>query len=78
MVEVTVSPSLTARGKVGFVWQDRTGGSQPTFYLVDIALSNGILMCSAAPADGTSGVVTRVQVNDPQGLSDIARPYSLP
>jgi hypothetical protein len=68
---------------VGLVWQDRTGGSQPTFYLDDITLSsdespdgpvlsNGALMRSAAPADGATGVVARVQVSDPQGTSDIA------
>ena len=67
----------------GLVWQDRSGGSQPTFYLDDIALigdehpngpvlSNGVLLRSAAPADGVSGVVVRVQVSDPQGLADIA------
>jgi hypothetical protein len=68
---------------VGLVWQDRTGGSQPTFYFDDIALSNdespdgpvlsnGVLMRSAAPADDATGVVVRVQVSDPQGASDIA------
>jgi hypothetical protein len=67
----------------GLVWQDRSGGSQPTFYLDDItlvadedpngpALSNGVLLRSAAPADGATGVVARVQVSDPQGLADIA------
>jgi hypothetical protein len=67
----------------GLVWQERTGGSQPTFYIDDIALigdespdgptlSNGLLLRSAAPADGFTGVVVRVQVGDPQGLSDIA------
>jgi hypothetical protein len=67
----------------GLVWQDRSGNSQPTFYLDDIALmsdedpdgpalSNAVLLRSAAPADGVSGVVVRVQVSDPQGLADIA------
>jgi hypothetical protein len=66
----------------GLVWQDRSGHSQPTFYVDDIALiadedpngpvlSNGVLMRSAAPADGASGVVARVQVSDPQTLDDI-------
>jgi hypothetical protein len=67
----------------GLVWQDRSGHSQPTFYLDDIALmsdedpngpalSNAVLLRSAAPADGVRGVVVRVQVSDPQGLADIA------
>ena len=67
----------------GLVWQERSGNSQPTFYLDDIALmsdqdpngpvlSNGLLLRSAAPADGVTGVVVRVQVSDPQGLADIA------
>jgi hypothetical protein len=67
----------------GLVWQDRSGHSQPTFYIDDIALvadedpngpllSNGALLRSAAPADGITGVVVRVQVSDPQGLADIA------
>ena len=68
---------------IGLVWQDRTGGSQPVFYLDDIALisdespdgpvlSNGRLARSAAPADGSTGVVAQVQVTDPQGLADLA------
>jgi hypothetical protein len=67
----------------GLTWQDRSGHSQSTFYLDDIALiadedpagpvlSNGVLMRSAAPADGATGVVVRVQVSDPQNLGDIA------
>lgn len=67
----------------GLVWQDRTGGAQATFYIDDIALiadespdgpvlSSGQLLRSAAPADGSSGVVAKVQVSDPQGLADIA------
>jgi hypothetical protein len=67
----------------GLTWQDRSGHSQPTFYLDDIALvadedpdgpvlSNGVLIRSAAPADGATGVVVRVQVSDPQTLDDIA------
>ncbi|MBE7550045.1 MAG: fibronectin type III domain-containing protein [Anaerolineales bacterium] len=67
----------------GLVWQDRSGGAQPTFYVDDIALisdespdgpvlSSGQLLRSAAPADGFTGVVARVQVSDPQGLADIA------
>jgi hypothetical protein len=68
---------------VGLVWQGTTNGGQPTLYLDDImlsndespdgpVLSNGVLMRSAAPADGATGVVARVQVSDPQGISDIA------
>jgi hypothetical protein len=67
----------------GLVWQDRSGGAQSTFYIDDIALigdespdgpvlSNGQLLRSAAPADGLTGVVARVQASDPQGVSDIA------
>lgn len=67
---------------VGLVWQDSTGSSQPVLYFDDIALigdespngpglSNGQLVRSAAPADGLTGVVARVQVNDPQGLGDV-------
>lgn len=68
---------------VGLVWQDRTGGSQPVFYLDDLALvsdespdgpglSIGRLARNAASADGSSGVVVQVQVTDPQGLADVA------
>jgi hypothetical protein len=67
----------------GLVWQDATGGAQPTLYIDDIALvadespdgptlSAGYLLPRAVPADGRTDVVVRVQVNDPQGSSDIA------
>ena len=67
----------------GLVWQDSTGGVQPTLYIDDIALvtdespdgptlSAGYLLPRAAPADGVTEVVVRVQVSDPQGLADIA------
>lgn len=68
----------------GLVWQDSTGGAQPTFYVDDIMLardddpdgpilSQAELPHAAVPADGYSGVIVRVQVNDPQGLVDIAQ-----
>lgn len=66
----------------GITWQDRSGSSQPTLYIDDIALigdespdgpvlSNDTMRPAAAPADGTTGVVVQVQVADPQGASDI-------
>ncbi len=83
--EIQISlTDLSAAGTdiTGLVWQDRSGGSQATFYLDDITLmsdespdgpvlTSGQLGRRAAPADGTSGVVVRVQVDDPQGLADI-------
>jgi hypothetical protein len=68
----------------GLVWQDATGGTQPPLYIDDIALvadespdgpalSAGYVLPRAAPADGTTDVVVRVQVSDPQGLSDIVQ-----
>ncbi|CAG0935826.1 hypothetical protein TFLX_04676 [Thermoflexales bacterium] len=68
---------------VGLTWQGTQSGGQPTLYLDDLSLSNdespdgpvlnnGLLKRSAAPVDGSSGVVVRVQVSDPQGLGDIA------
>ncbi|MDX9832536.1 MAG: fibronectin type III domain-containing protein [Anaerolineae bacterium] len=67
----------------GLVWQDATGGAQPTLYVDDVALvadespdgptlSGGYLLPRAAPADGSTDVMVRVQVDDPQGLSDVA------
>jgi hypothetical protein len=83
-----VELSLTSLGAAntlitGLVWQDRSGGSQPIFYIDSITLAgdenpdgpvltNSTLLRSAAPADGLSGIVARVQVSDPQGLDDIA------
>ncbi len=67
----------------GLVWQDATGGSQPTLYIDDIALvtdespdgptvSAGVARPRAVPNDGATQAVVRVQVTDPQGLADIA------
>lgn len=67
----------------GLVWQGATSGAQPTLYIDDIVLvadespdgptlSGGYLLPRAAPADGSTDVVVRVQVDDPQGLSDVA------
>lgn len=67
----------------GITWQDTTGGSQPVLYIDDIALigdesldgpalSEGRIGPAAAPADGATSVVVRVQVSDPQGLGDLA------
>lgn len=67
----------------GLVWQDRSGGAQPSLFIDDIALvsnaspdaptaSEGSLRPAAAPADGTTQVVARVRVTDPQGAGDIA------
>jgi hypothetical protein len=67
----------------GMTWQDATGGAQPALYIDDISLASdespdgptlsaGTLVPRAARADGTTGVVVRVRVADPQGLADIA------
>jgi hypothetical protein len=67
----------------GIVWQDRSGGTQPAFYVDDITLaanedpngpvlSAGRLRPRALPADGATLAVVRVTVGDPQGLGDIA------
>ncbi|MCG3212657.1 MAG: hypothetical protein FOGNACKC_06332 [Anaerolineae bacterium] len=67
----------------GLVWQDTSGGSQPTFYIDDIAFSDNAdpngpvfgavsLQRSAVLADGASGVVVKAAVSDPQGQADIA------
>ncbi len=66
----------------GLVWQDTSGGSQPTFYIDDIAFSDAAdpngpvfgtvtLQRSAVRADGVSGVVIKAAVSDPQGSGDI-------
>jgi chitinase len=66
----------------GITWQDRSGGSQPTFFVDDIALvaavspdgpvlADGGIQPRAVPADGATGVVLRVRVSDAQGLGDI-------
>src|SRR5207249_4844262 len=60
-----------------------SGGAQPTLYLDDIALASdespdgpalsvGALQPGAAPADGSTDVVVRARVTDPQGVADIA------
>jgi hypothetical protein len=77
--------SLNASGTTikGLVWQDSSGGAQPSFYIDEIALvdnsntnspqaSDGYLHPRAAQANGTTQVVVRVKVSDPQGLGDIA------
>lgn len=67
----------------GLVWQDATGGSQPTLYVDDIALigdetpdgpvlSDDWMRRSALPADGSSAAVVQVRASDPQGAGDIA------
>lgn len=68
---------------IGIAWQDATGGSQPVFYIDDIALvsdedpngpqlSAGQLHPRSLPADGFSTFTVRVQVSDSQGADDIA------
>jgi hypothetical protein len=68
---------------VRLVWLDYSGGAQPTFYIDDISLvsdqhpdgpvlGDSKLLRGVVPADGSSGVVVRVQVSDPQGSADIA------
>jgi hypothetical protein len=83
-VRITLADLGVANASLtGLVWQDSTGGAQPTLYIDDIALvtdespdgptlSAGYLLPRAAPADGRTEVVVRVQVSDPQGLTDIA------
>ncbi len=67
----------------GLVWQDSSGGSQPSLYIDDIALiadedpngpsfSQAQVLPRAVPADGATGVIVRARVADPQGLGDIA------
>ncbi len=67
----------------GLVWQDASGGIQPTLYIDDIALVSDEspdgprltperLSPAAIPADGQTGSLVQVQVSDPQGLADIA------
>ena len=73
-----------AEGKLiaALTLQDATGGTQPTFYLDDIALvsaehPDGPLLSAdelrprALPTDGSTYAVVRLQVSDPQGLADI-------
>jgi hypothetical protein len=68
----------------GFVWQGRSGGPQPTFYLDDVALlsdespdgpavSQGSLQPRAARADGVTQLVVRARVAHPQGAAHIKR-----
>jgi len=83
-VRIALADLEVANGALtGLVWQDASGGVQPTLYVDDIALITdespdgptlgaGYLLPRAAPADGVTGVVVRVQVSDPQGLADIA------
>lgn len=76
---------LGAAGAVitGIVWQAASPSTQPTLYVDEIALigdehpegptlSAAQLAPGAAPADGSTQVVVRVQVADPQGQTDIA------
>ena len=67
----------------GITWQDATGTSQSTVYLDDISLysaedPNGptfgelSLNPRSIPADGSTTLVVHSQVNDPQGIADIA------
>jgi hypothetical protein len=67
----------------GITWQGSTNSSQPTVYFDDIALisaedpngpqlSQGYLQPRSLPADGTSTLVVRARVTDPQGAGDIA------
>ena len=66
----------------GITWQDATGGSQPTFYIDDIALvgeedpdapllTDLSLHPRSLPADGATSLSVSVQVADPQGGGDI-------
>ncbi len=63
-------------------WQDANGSSQPTIYLDEIALvsdipadapqiSDGYFHPRSIPADGSTALIVRAQVYDPQGSSDI-------
>lgn len=83
-VLVSLTSLGVANGSLtGLVWQDATGGSQPTVYIDDVALvvdespdgpvaNSGDARQRAVPSDGATQVVVRGQVTDPQGLSDIA------
>lgn len=68
----------------GLVWQGRLERTQPVLYIDDIALvsnespdgpvlSNGDVVPRAVPANGTTGVVVRMRVTDPQGAADISQ-----
>jgi hypothetical protein len=67
----------------GITWQDATGASQPTLYIDDIrfaslespdapVLTDGSLFPRSLPADGTTTLLVKVKVTDPQGALDIA------
>lgn len=83
-VRISLADLGAANGTLtGLVWQDSSGGSQPTFYLDNLAFSDDAnpsgpvfgqvsLPHHAVPADGSSQVVVKAEVSDPQGLGDIA------
>ena len=67
----------------GITWQSAINNSQPTFYVDKVALvspedpdgpqlANGELLPRSILADGSSTLVVRLQVSDPQGRADIA------
>lgn len=83
-VSVTLASLGVANSTLrGLVWQDSTGGAQPTLSIDDIALvddasPDGPVVTevattpAAAPADGQTSLVVRARVSDPQGAADIA------
>ncbi len=67
----------------GITWQAASGGDQPTVYFDDIALvsdehpegpqlSAASLFPRSIPADGSTILVVRARVSDPQGAGDLA------
>ncbi len=67
----------------GITWQDASGGSQPTFYIDDIALQSSedpnspqisefSIYPHSIPADGATTLVVKARLSDPQGIGDIA------
>lgn len=83
-IQVTLSDLNPTNATItGITWQDATGGSQPAFYIDDIALvgaedpdapqlSNASLHPRSLPADGATSLTVSVQADDPQGSGDIA------
>jgi hypothetical protein len=83
-IQVSLSElNPTGAAVTGITWQDSSGGSQPTVYIDDIAfaslddpdapqISEPEYLPRALPADGSSSLVVRARVTDPQGTGNIA------
>jgi len=73
----------TGAAVTGITWQDSSGGGQPSVYIDEITfisldypeapqISGAEYLPRALPADGSSSLVVRARVTDPQGAGDIA------